>query len=104
MTKGKTLLEVFSGEKVPTVHPRRNHVALRRLPKRAVRRQSGIELPDDYRGMPHLGEVVEVGEGCGEFQAGDRVFFDMTMGREITLESGTLVFVHEDDLIARIEE
>ena len=102
---GKTLMEVFTGEKPsPSIIPRAKHVALQRLEKKVVRRKSGIELPDDYQGMPHLGEVVRIGSECTEVDVGDKVWFDLVMGREITLDTGTFVLVHVDDLIAKLEE
>jgi co-chaperonin GroES (HSP10) len=80
-------------------------VAIMRLPKKFSRRQQPIILPDDYQGCPDLGVILYVNEGAAQYgiEPGDVMFYDMMLGREVTTDEGVIIFVHKDDLIAKVD-
>ena len=86
------------------VTPRPEHVVIERLTKGELRKKNGILLPDDMEGVPNVGRVVSIGSGVQELHEGQRVFYYSVLGKEVPTEEGVHVFLHQEDIIAVIEE
>lgn len=63
---------------------------------------SGIVLPDTAKEKPSIGIILAVNKGS-EFVVGQKVMFKKWGGNEV-IGSDTDVLVHEDDLLAIIED
>jgi len=73
----------------------------------------GILLPDSAKDKPARGQIISVGNGRllddgsrGELQVkvGDRVIFSSYGGETLNLDDEELLLMHEDDILAVIED
>lgn len=82
-------------------------VAIRRLPKVVTREDVSIALVDDSAGVPNLGVVEVLGSSASSHLgvcAGEVVWFEPWMGREIGWMGEVLVVVNMADVVAVLEE
>ena len=73
----------------------------------------GILLPDSAKDKPARGQIISVGNGRllddgsrGKLQVkvGDRVIFSSYGGETLNLDDEELLLMHEDDILAVIED
>ena len=94
------------------VRPLYDRVLLRRIEKPEQIR-GGLVIPDTAKEKPQEAEVIAVGPGrfdekgrrrSMDVRAGDRVLIGKYVGTDIRVGEEDLVILHEDDLLAVIEQ
>lgn len=62
--------------------------------------KSGVIIPEQAREKPGMGTVVMVGDECEKAKKGDRIFFGMGAGLDISIGPKVYTMLRERDIFA----
>lgn len=71
------------------------------LPPKKTQTTSGLYLPEKAQGPSNYAKVLDKGPDVKHAQVGDHVLFFPHSGTPVTINGQELLFVREEDLLAR---
>ena len=92
---------------MPRIQPKTRHVAIQRGKRGDIspERTSEIIDPRDEQAVTWYGVVIAVGPNTDPaIEDGSRVAFDPMLGREVEWRGKTYVILHEEDILAVVED
>lgn len=84
------------------LNPTKNRIVLseKESPETTI---GGIIIPDQYRKVPQIAVVEEVGPDAAEdFEKGDEVLYAKYAGTEVELEGRNYIVLDADDILATV--